>query len=161
MLCAFCQESDLLCRACQASVEKGTISRVQLALFREVTRLRKTLPRFRRVQINRVFEYPEALVLVCSPSSMHLLVGRGGKQVQELSKKIGKPVHLVPETNDRDQLLTTLVRPGTVEQVSMLYTKGSQQLRVRVSRKPLLLKSVTIKKIAKQVMGLDIELVRS
>src|SRR3989338_4095320 len=97
--CSICINSDILCSGCQRKAESGMISKTDIEVSRTLTKVVNT-----KTDFVRATEHKNQLVIVCEKKDAKLIIGRGGKNVREISKLLGKDVRVIENSDEKKML---------------------------------------------------------
>ncbi len=158
-VCEICLKSGLLCAACQAKVSdgeiKGTDVEILSSIYREVERNNVS----GSVEIRKIIDAKDALIIVCSHGSAAKIVGRGGYFAKKLKEDLKKPVRVVEETKDTKSFLQSIAFPAAIVNLNVIYTTKGETYRIvlpKNSRLPLPLNS--FKSLAKELLGKEVQI---
>lgn len=86
------------------------------------------------ISFKRAVEAGDLVVLLVGQGEVKSVVGRGGKTIRELSKRMQKKVRATEEGADLRKLAQDILTPAHVRGVNVLYSGGKEMYRVRVPR---------------------------
>jgi transcription antitermination factor NusA-like protein len=86
------------------------------------------------ISFKRAVEAGDLVVLLVGRGDVKSVVGRGGKTIRELSKRLRKNVRATEEGADLRKLAQDILTPAQVRGINVLYSGGEEMYRVRVPR---------------------------
>ena len=138
--CSICINSDILCSGCQKKVEIGLISKTDVEVSRALAKTVNV-----RTDFVRATEHKNQLIIVCEKKDAKLIIGRGGKNVREASKILGKDVRVVEKSDEKKMLEDLLGTP--VIGINIVYPDEIRRIRIDKRFRKLRADSVMLEKI--------------
>ncbi len=123
-LCSVCVKSDILCSGCSKKLEKGEISKTDIAVSRTLAKIGVD-PDF-----IRAFEDDRSIIVLVSGDAGKM-IGRGGKNTKQLTQILGKEVRII-EKSDNKQMIEKIART-TVIGINIIYG-STEKYRIRMHR---------------------------
>ncbi|MBI2232306.1 MAG: KH domain-containing protein [Candidatus Aenigmarchaeota archaeon] len=139
-LCSVCLNSDILCSGCQRKMENGLISKTDVEVSRA---LEKTVNV--KTDFVRATEHKSQLIIVCEKKDAKLIIGRGGKNVREISKLLGKGVRVIENSGEKKMLEDILGAP--VVGINIVYPDEIRRIRIDKRFRKLRADPVLLEKI--------------
>ncbi len=158
-ICEVCLKSEILCSACQEKINTGQLQEKDVEILNLLYKESRKNKSLADVEIKRIVEGQDLILIVCSNGSGRKIVGRGGflaKQIEGISKK---PVRIVEESSDPRSFLQNIVQPVPIINLNVLYSPQGEKYRIiipRNSRLPMPLK--VFQSISKEVLKKDVEI---
>ncbi|MEE8168769.1 MAG: KH domain-containing protein [Candidatus Hydrothermarchaeales archaeon] len=122
-ICDICLKNEILCPGCEDKLQKGDITELEVALSKTLYKLSDTFPGLRAVELLRVIEADELVIVLTKKGHARRLVGKGGRVIKEITKEMGRKVKALEEAGDKE-LVEALLFPARVLRVNILYLPG-------------------------------------
>ena len=132
-VCEICLKSGILCKSCNEKVESGIVSKTEVKVAEALLKLSGEKKQLRGIEILKVAESPEMLVVVCGEGSASRMIGASGQIVRKLEKEFGKRIMIVEGSGDMNQFIRSLLKPLTVVSINTLYKQGRETIKVVTS----------------------------
>ncbi len=157
-ICEICLKSGILCPACTDNVEKGLVKQENIASLRKMKELSARIRPLHGIEIKRLIDTGEIMVVVCGRDDVKRMVGRGGTIIKNLTRAVGKKVRVIEDSDDPKTFLEMLVFPFPVLSVGTVYKKCGEAIRMRIPREGRLpIPERSISEIFMQVFGQEVE----
>ena len=125
MLCAMCRKSDMLCSGCHQKLDKGEISQTDVELIRAINKIQLDAEFIRTTETGR------KIYIIARKEDSRKLVGRQGKNVNQLSKLLKKDIQIVKDEEERKMIENILSVP--IIAINIIYS--SEEIRkIRIER---------------------------
>jgi len=125
-------KTNRLCKICEAKLKAGIISENDIKLWKEIVKLaqKNFMPDFEFI---RSFEINGAMCLVCK-GNIGALIGKGGKNIREFEKILGKKIRIIEKTGTEKDIAQTLLGRAKILAVNKVFKPDSEELRIIVSK---------------------------
>ncbi len=134
-LCSICLESDdILCTGCQAKLEDGDISDVDVELSRLLNDLADSIETLQDVTIKKTITTSKAVVVLTAEGDGPKVVGRNGRVVKEIADTFDRSIRVVEDTGDVDKVVDKLLAPVGHKGVRTVYKPDGEEQKVIVDR---------------------------
>jgi transcription antitermination factor NusA-like protein len=158
-VCNFCLKSGILCPKCQAKLNKGEISKIDLEIGRLLNSLESSYPPLQEVNFHKAVETDSILALIVGKGDVARLLSYGGKILKTVGEKTGKTVRILEYGVDERKFLEDLFAPMSIITINTIWLPdGSQETRVilrRRGRKPSM-NVEALKQLAQKVRGVTL-----
>lgn len=155
-LCNVCLNSDILCMACKKKKDEGRITDSDIRVSRVINEISKTFKPLKEVEIKKVIEGKNILVIICKKGDGARLVGKDGVMIKKLSKIIGKPLRVVEESEDVKEFVQNLVHPIPVIGLNIIYKPGNEVLKVIIPKgRKIPMSKESFAQVVNRVFGKD------
>jgi len=157
--CPKCLESPVLCGACRAKLDGGTLGGSDLLVSRELHALRRDYP-LEDASLDCVVETDSFYALFSRTPSA--LIGKGGRVVKRLGDKLHKRVKVIDSSAPAEAQLNEFLLPVRVQGVNRVYRSCGETVKIRFSRfdqKRLPVKEAAALAFARKLYAADTELV--
>ncbi len=155
-ICSVCLNSEILCSACQNKVNSGSISEKELDVIRKVNKLSSKIRG--DIEIKRIMETDNTIVIVCSPGSSFKVIGKGASNIKTLSKDMGKTIRVIDDSTDQRTLIQNVIFPIPITGFALVYSAGGEKYKITVSTGSLPVSRNSFVEIAKKILGKDVSL---
>lgn len=158
-ICEICLKSGILCAACQDKVTQGELKEKDIELLRMIYKETERNKMLVEIQIKKIIEGNDVILVVCSSGDAAKIVGRGGFFAKRLEEAAGKPVRVVEESADARAFLQNIILPVPIINLNIIYTPDGEKYKIIIpknSRLPMPLNA--FKSVAKDVLKKDVEI---
>lgn len=131
-LCSVCLESDMLCSGCNAKLQDGDITQMEVDVSRFLHTLSEDNQPLEEAHIKEMFDTANVLVIVTEPGDAAKVVGRRGNVVKKIVDYVGKPVRVVEDTAEDQECAENLLMPVPVKSVNVVYKPEGEEKKVVV-----------------------------
>ena len=125
MLCAMCRKSDMLCSGCQQKLERGEISQTDVELIRAINKIQLD------VEFTRSIETEKKIYIIAKKEDSRKLVGRQGKNVNQLSVIMKKNIQIVKKDEEKKMIENILSVP--IIAINIIYS-SEEIKKIRIER---------------------------
>jgi len=125
MLCAMCRKSDMLCSGCQQKLDRGEISQTDVELVRAINKIQLDAEFIRSVENGR------KIYIVAKKEDSKKLVGRQGKNVNQLSNLLKKDIQIVKDEEEKKMIENILSIP--IIAINIIYSSGETR-KIRIEK---------------------------
>src|SRR5690606_15688240 len=98
-VCDVCLKSGILCQGCETKLKSGEISQMDLDIAKILFKLGDG-----KISFKKTIEIGDVVIIITQKDQVGKIIGRGGKIVRELSKKVGRKIRVVGENSDLKNL---------------------------------------------------------
>jgi len=132
-ICEFCAKTDTLCGNCEKKLRDGTLSRLDVDLSKYLYEKHPDLD----LEYVSSFAARDAIVLFFK-GEIGAIVGRGGKNAMELSKKFGKRVKIINLNTDIKKVISDIIYPVTLMGVNTVFTQKGEVSKIRLAKREMM-----------------------
>ncbi|MEM2918357.1 MAG: KH domain-containing protein [Candidatus Altiarchaeota archaeon] len=155
-ICSICAKSGVLCSACEAKLQNGTISALDVELSRILYKIGED------IEFERAIETENFVIILTKTEYVGKTIGKGGENIKILSKKLKKPVRVIGSEN-LEKMIYDFVFPAKILGISLIYkADGSKKYKVRIAKndkKKLRMSVSEIHNIIASITKTDVEIV--
>ncbi|MDI6644682.1 MAG: KH domain-containing protein [Methanobacteriaceae archaeon] len=129
-VCDVCLKSGMLCQGCENKLKSGEITQIDLDIAKLLYKVGDG-----KIGFKKTIEIGDIIIIVTEKDQVGKLIGKGGKIVRAISKKIGKKVRVVGENSDLKSVSTDILAPARISGINIVYGKdGKEKYKIRVMR---------------------------
>ena len=165
-ICDICAQSGTLCDTCRKKLKRKEISDLDVEIAKIVYELNeKSGGDEDKIGFDRAIDTGEVALILTKKSDVGKFIGKGGKNLRIISKKLKKKADSlrIVGFGDLSEILYDLTYPAKVLGVSKVYkTDGATVRRVRIDNKDkgsLKIKVDAIESVISSLSGEDVEVV--
>jgi transcription antitermination factor NusA-like protein len=136
-VCNICLKSGILCQGCSTKLKEGKISNLDLKISRVLFELSKKHRGLEKLNFKGSVDASGLVILKVERGQIPLVVGKGGKLVQEIERTLKTKIRVVEEGANHRKLAQDILAPAEVIGVNVLYTTSGNEYRVRVPRQQM------------------------
>jgi len=126
-ICEICAKTGVLCPACEAKLEAGKITEVDVELSKQLFELSQG-----EIGFERAIETKNNVIILAKKEDVGRIIGKGGDNIRKLSQQLGRQVKVVGTGNIEDTIYD-LIAPARVAGINTVYKPdGSTGQRVRI-----------------------------
>ena len=126
MLCAMCRKSDMLCSGCQQKLDRGEIRQTDVELIRAINKIQLDAEFIRSVEGER------KIYIIAKKEDSRKLVGREGRNVNQLSKLLKKDIQIVKKDEEKKMIENILSVP--IIAINIIYSSDEiRKIRIEKS----------------------------
>ncbi|MCP8315614.1 MAG: hypothetical protein H3Z51_01960 [archaeon] len=158
-ICSFCAKTGILCPNCEAKLRGGHISKADVEVSVQLTRLAEKLPELDRITLIRAFDIDGGYVLVLKAGDL-VTLRRESQTAKKIESELQRKVWFIEgEASDR-KMLEDLFYPIKIVTVNMVWLPDGSKLTKAIipgrktERFPLDIEQV--KRVVKEVRGIDL-----
>lgn len=119
-----------LCKICEAKLKAGQINNIDFELLKAIDKL-ENKKYLIATEIVRAFELQD-IILVFAKGNVGMLIGKEGKNVKELSEKLGKKVRIIELSDEPKEVIQQILGRARVIAVNKIFKPESEELKVIV-----------------------------
>lgn len=127
-------KSEILCNGCQRRVDSGEVPEEAVDVLRMLHELSDSIPSLKDVNIERVMSNDDVFIMITEEGDAPKLVGRRGKIVKKIADMVDKPVRILDDSQDLEEVVTNLISPVDIKAINTLYTPEGESKKVIVDR---------------------------
>lgn len=129
-VCDVCLKSGMLCQGCENKLKSGEITQIDLDIAKLLYKVGDG-----KIGFKKTIEIGDVVIIVTEKDQVGKLIGKGGKIVRAISKKIGKKVRVVGENSDLKSVSTDILAPARISGINIVYGKdGKEKYKIRIMR---------------------------
>lgn len=129
-VCDVCLKSGMLCQGCENKLKSGEISQLDVDIAKLLFKLGDG-----KIGFNNTLEIGDVVIILTEKDQVGKIIGKSGKIVRAISKKIGKKVRVIGEGSDFKEVAADLVAPARISGINIVYGKdGVERYKIRVMR---------------------------
>jgi transcription antitermination factor NusA-like protein len=129
-VCDVCLKSGMLCQGCENKLKSGEISQLDLDIAKLLYKLGNG-----KIGFKKTIEIGNVVIIITDQDQVGKLIGKGGKIVRAISKKVGKKVRVVGENSDLRSVATDILAPARISGINVIYgINGHTKYKIRVMR---------------------------
>lgn len=156
-ICDICAKTGVLCGACEARLNKGEITPLDVELSGVLYNLGSG-----EIGFERAIDTGENIIIITKKGSVGKVIGKSGSNLKILSKKLGKKVQVIG-TGKLDELIDDFMAPARIIGVNTVFKPdGSTTQRVKISRMErdkIAMEIGTMQNMIRSLTGDDVEIV--
>ncbi|MCD6445279.1 hypothetical protein J7L49_00630 [Candidatus Bathyarchaeota archaeon] len=153
-------KTGMLCPKCQAKVDSGEVTELDLKIARFLLSLEEKYPSLQNVYFHKALDTDNTLAIIVGKGDVPRLLSYGGKIIKALAKKTGKNIRVLENGVDDRKFLEDLFAPLSIVTINTIWLPdGTTETRVilrgrRGRRVPFNLKA--LKDIARKVRNITL-----
>lgn len=129
-ICDVCLKSGMLCQGCENKLKSGEITQLDLDIAKLLYKLGEGTIGFKRT-----IEIGDVVIIVTDKDQVGKIIGKSGKIVRAISKKIGKKVRVIGEGSDFKEIARDILAPARISGINIVYGKdGEEKYKIRVMK---------------------------
>ncbi|MEN4005862.1 MAG: KH domain-containing protein [Methanobacteriaceae archaeon] len=129
-VCDVCLKSGMLCQGCENKLKSGEITELDLDIAKLLFKLGDG-----KIGFKKTIEIGNVVIIVADEDHVGKIIGKGGKIVRAISKKLGKKVRVIGEGSDFKEIAKGLVAPARISGINIVYERdGEKKYKIRVMR---------------------------
>lgn len=160
-LCDKCLSSQSLCEKCRSKVENNEISEIDLEVARVLHNLSQTEEDLKNIEFIKAIELPQLILIIVGKRDAALVVGKEGKTIRLLTKKLRKRARILEKSNNDEKIIKDLLKPAEVKNIGVIYSLDGERTKITVNKedeKLITMDKNTIETIIKLIINRDISL---
>jgi len=123
-ICKICLNNDILCQACNAKLESGKITPIEVGISRILHKLGIEAGFIKAVERGMVY-------ILADKKNARILIGRNGRNSKKLEAELKKKIRIIENTEEKGVIESIL---GTdIIGINILYSP-KEKYRIRVQR---------------------------
>ena len=129
-ICDVCLKSGILCQGCEHKLKGGEITQLDVDIAKLLFKVGDG-----KIGFKKTVEIGDVVIILTDHDQVGKLIGRSGKIVKAISKKIGKKVRVVGEDSNLRSVATDILAPARISGINIVYgTDGGEKYKIRVMR---------------------------
>ena len=129
-VCDVCLKSGMLCQGCENKLKSGEITQLDLDIAKLLFKLGEGTLGFKRT-----IEIGDVVIIVTDKDQVGKLIGKSGKIVRAISKKVGKKIRVIGEGSDFKEIARDILAPARISGINIVYGKdGEERYKIRVMK---------------------------
>jgi len=127
-VCDVCLKSGMLCQGCENKLKSGEITQLDLDIAKLLFKLGDG-----KIGFKKTIEIGDVLIIVTDKDQVGKIIGKSGKIVRAISKKVGKKVRVIREDSDFKEIARDLIAPARISGINIVYgMDGEEKYKIRV-----------------------------
>lgn len=149
-ICVICAKTGVLCSACEAKLQKGQISELDVEVSKELYEIG-----VEGIGFERAIDTKNFVIILTKKEDIGKIIGKSGDNIRLLSKKLGKKVRVIGTENMQDTIYD-FVAPAQITAINTVYMPdGNIVRRIRINKKDKKKLRMDIKEIEKLISSLS------
>ncbi|MBM4241286.1 MAG: transcription elongation factor NusA [Euryarchaeota archaeon] len=129
-VCDVCLKSGILCQGCERKIKTGEITQLDLDIAKLLYKIGDG-----KIGFKKTIEIGDVVIIITDHDQVGKLIGKSGKIVRAISKKIKKKVRVVGEDSDLRSVAGDILAPARISGINIVYGKdGQEKYKIRVMR---------------------------
>ena len=129
-VCDVCLKSGILCQGCENKLKSGEITQIDLDIAKLLFKLGDG-----KIGFKKTIEIGDVVIIVTEKDQVGKIIGKSGKIVRAISKKIGRKVRVIGEGSDFKEIATDLVAPARISGINIVYGRDDEEkYKIRIMR---------------------------
>lgn len=129
-ICDVCLKSGMLCQGCENKLKSGEITQLDLDIAQLLYKLGEG-----NIGFKKTIEIGDVVIIVTEKNQVGKIIGKSGKIVRAISKKIGKKVRVIGEGSDFREIARDILAPARISGINIVYGKdGEEKYKIRVMK---------------------------
>ncbi len=129
-ICDVCLKSGMLCQGCENKLKSGEITQLDLDIAQLLYKLGEG-----NIGFKKTIEIGDVVIIVTEKDQVGKIIGKSGKIVRAISKKIGKKVRVIGEGSDFREISRDILAPARISGINIVYGKdGEERYKIRVMK---------------------------
>ncbi|MEN4018587.1 MAG: KH domain-containing protein [Methanobacterium sp.] len=129
-VCDVCLKSGMLCQGCENKLKSGEITQLDLDIAKLLFKLGEG-----KIGFKKTIEIGDVVIIVTDKDQVGKIIGKSGKIVRAISKKVGKKVRVIGEGSDFKEIARDLIAPARISGINIVYgMDGEKKYKIRVMR---------------------------
>jgi transcription antitermination factor NusA-like protein len=127
-VCDVCLKSGMLCQGCENKLKSGEITQLDLDIAKLLFKLGDG-----KIGFKKTIEIGDVVIIVTDKDQVGKIIGKSGKIVRAISKKVGKKIRVVGEGSDFKEIARDLLAPARISGINIVYgMDGEEKYKIRV-----------------------------
>jgi len=129
-VCDVCLKSGMLCQGCENKLKSGEITQLDLDIAKLLFKLGEG-----KIGFKKTIEIGNVVIIVTDKDLVGKIIGKSGKIVRAISKKVGKKVRVIGEGSDFKEIARDILAPARISGVNIVYGRdGEERYKIRVMK---------------------------
>ena len=121
-ICSICAKSGVLCSACEAKLQEGKISPLDVELSKVLYKIGKG-----EIGFEKAIETEKFVVILTHSDQVGKIIGKHGENIKFLSKKFKKPVRVIG-TENLERMIYDFVYPAKILGINLVYKPDGNRI---------------------------------
>lgn len=127
-VCDVCLKSGMLCQGCENKLKSGEITQLDLDIAKLLFKLGEG-----KIGFKKTIEIGDVVIIVTDKDQVGKIIGKSGKIVRAISKKVGKKIRVIGEGSDFKEIARDLMAPARISGINIVYGKdGEERYKIRI-----------------------------
>lgn len=160
-ICQVCLGNDILCSGCRSKLEKGEITDADIEVSRLIHQLAQDMPSLRNITIKKVYRTTNSYVILAGEGDASKIVGKNGKGVKKISKRLNSSISIVEDKNDPEEIAKRLIAPAEVKSINTVFKPEGEEEKLIVDeddKNRVSLSKEEFKEVLNKITGNDFSL---
>ena len=129
-ICDVCLKSGMLCQGCENKLKSGEITQLDLDIAKLLFKLGDG-----KIGFKKTIEIGDVVIIVTDKDQVGKIIGKSGKIVRAISKKVGKKIRVIGEGSDFKEIARDLLAPARISGINIVYGMGDEEkYKIRVMK---------------------------
>ncbi len=129
-VCDVCLKSGMLCQGCENKLKSGEITQLDLDIAKLLFKLGEG-----KIGFKKTIEIGDVVIIVTDKDQVGKIIGKNGKIVRAISKKIKKKVRVIGEGSDFKEIARDILAPARISGINIVYGRDDEErYKIRVMR---------------------------
>ena len=129
-VCDVCLKSGMLCQGCENKLKSGEITQLDLDIAKLLFKLGDG-----KIGFKKTIEIGDVVIIVTDKDQVGKIIGKSGKIVRAISKKVGKKIRVIGEGSDFKEIARDLLAPARISGINIVYgMDGEEKYKIRVMK---------------------------
>ncbi|MGZ7069839.1 MAG: KH domain-containing protein [Methanobacterium sp.] len=129
-VCDVCLKSGMLCQGCENKLKSGEITQLDLDIAKLLFKLGDG-----KIGFKKTIEIGDVVIIVTEKDQVGKIIGKSGKIVRAISKKIGRKIRVIGEGSDFTEVAADLVAPARISGINIVYgIDGKERYKIRIMK---------------------------
>lgn len=129
-VCDVCLKSGMLCQGCENKLKSGEITQLDLDIAKLLFKLGEG-----KIGFKKTIEIGDVVIIVTDKDQVGKIIGKNGKIVRAISKKIKKKVRVIGEGSDFKEIARDILAPARISGINIVYGRNDEErYKIRVMR---------------------------
>ncbi|HML04375.1 MAG TPA: KH domain-containing protein [Methanobacterium sp.] len=129
-VCDVCLKSGMLCQGCENKLKSGEITQMDLDIAKLLFKLGDG-----KIGFKKTIEIGDVVIIVTDKDQVGKIIGKSGKIVRAISKKVGKKIRVIGEGSDFKEIARDLLAPARISGINIVYGMDDEEkYKIRVMK---------------------------
>jgi transcription antitermination factor NusA-like protein len=135
-ICEICLKTGILCSNCENRLERGEITKLDVEVAKLLYQLGTRFKGLKDVDFKKAIEIEDMVILLIRKGGAGTLIGKGGKIVKSISKKLDKRVRIIEDSKSNRGIAQDLLSPVRVLGINILFLPdGREKFKIVVPKR--------------------------
>ena len=132
-ICTFCAKTNVLCGHCEKKLKEGKISQTDIEISKYL------YDKYPELNLEYVSSFiTKDMAILFFKGNIGPIVGKGGREVLELGKKIGKRIKIINLDADIKKIISDIIYPVTLVGINTIFTNDGEISKIRLAKSDLM-----------------------